>query len=470
MYVEERKDKKGNLISYRLICSGKDLYSGKHKNYTKTWKIPTTLTGKKDIERALNKVKVEFQEEVERLSLGIQTQDKKVMFSDFANEWLENILKRNPDAYTYYKSSKQYLKIIIPYFAKYLINNIGPDLIQKFNDELASKTYKKQIVIVKNSINELIEETNQHKCKIAENIGINRLTLRIASQIGNQVSMTTAKAICKYFNVPISKYFDITTTDCRYSKATISGISTTLVMILAEAKRLRLVEQNYATKEYIKRPKGTKKQKEVFSQDEAREFVKCILNEEDPRKKAVLSIFIFTGLRKGEVAGLKFEDIDFDKKTLSVNRNNIYVSGFGVKIKSPKTKASKRTISMPQTLVDILNEYKIWWNEEKVLHGDLWLNSDYLFMQDNGQPINPCTIGQWVTKFELKHGFKHVPCHSLRHTATSLMIGSGIPLKVVSTILGHTSEAFTLQVYTHVLQGQQEQASITYNNFLCGNN
>lgn len=91
-------------------------------------------------------------------------------------------------------------------------------------------------------------------------------------------------------------------------------------------------------------------------------------------------------------------------------------------------------------------------------------------MQDNGQPINPCTIGQWVTKFELKHGFKHVPCHSLRHTATSLMIGSGIPLKVVSTILGHTSEAFTLQVYTHVLQGQQEQASITYNNFLCGNN
>ena len=278
MYVEERKDKKGNLISYRLICSGKDMYSGKHKNYTKTWKIPTTLTGKKDIERALNKVKVEFQEEVERLSLGIQTQDKKVMFSDFANEWLENILKRNPDAYTYYKSSKQYLKIIIPYFAKYLINNIGPDLIQKFNDELASKTYKKQIVIVKNSINELIEETNQHKCEIAENIGINRLTLRIASQIGNQVSMTTAKAICKYFNVPISKYFDITTTDCRYSKATISGISTTLVMILAEAKRLRLVEQNYATKEYIKRPKGTKKQKEVFSQDEAREFVKCILH------------------------------------------------------------------------------------------------------------------------------------------------------------------------------------------------
>lgn len=47
MYVEERKDKKGNLISYRLICSGKDMYSGKHKNYTKTWKIPTTLTGKK---------------------------------------------------------------------------------------------------------------------------------------------------------------------------------------------------------------------------------------------------------------------------------------------------------------------------------------------------------------------------------------------------------------------------------------
>lgn len=470
MYVEERKNKNGELISYRLICSGKDTYSGKHKNYTKTIKVQPNLS-KKETEHFLKKAQYEFEEEVEKLSKGIRTIENKIMFEDFANQWLDNILIRNPDSYTYYKGAKQHLSVIIPFFKDYQLKNIGPNLIQNFYDSLSANTYEKQIVIVKKSIKELIAESELYQHEIAEQIGIHRLTLRMASNVGNQVSMTTAKAICKYFGVPINKYFDITTTSCRYSKATIAGIRTTLVMILSEAKRRLLIDHNYATKVYTKKLTGNVKKKTIFSEDEAKRFVQCILNEQDLRKKAVLSILIMLGLRKGEIAGLCKNDIDFNSNTLSVNRNCIYAgSQFGVKIKSPKTKTSKRTLFMPKMLAEILNEYITWWQEQKLLHGDLWADTDFLFLQDNGRVINPCTLTQWVTKFEIKHGFEHVPCHSIRHTATTLMLNSGVPIKVVSQILGHTSEAFTLQVYTHVLQGQQEQASMTYNNFLCGVN
>lgn len=469
MYVEERKDKNGNLISYRLICSGKDAYSGKHKNYTKTFKIDKNLTSKKEISHALDKAKYEFEEEVRKMSCGIHVVDENPLFEDYADEWLENILNRKQDSYNYYKDSKQHLKVIIPFFKNDRLKNIGPNKIQKFYDYLSGSTYDKQVVKVKQSIKELIKYKEQHK--IAKDIGINRLTLRMASNVGNQVSIATARAISKYFNVPIDKYFEITNTKCRYSKATINGIRTTLVMILAEAKRTMLIEQNYATKEYTKKLEGSEKQKKIFNEDEAKRFIQCLLAENNIRRKTSLALFIFLGLRKAEVAGMSFDCIDFDKNLIHVKLNNIYAgSQFGIKIKSPKTKKSIRTIVMPQKLAEILKEYKIWWEEQKMLHGDLWENSNFLFLQDNGKVINPCTLAQWVTKFEIEHGFEHVSCHSLRHTATTLMIKSGIPIKVVSAILGHASPDFTLKVYTHIMEGQPEEASIIYNNFLCGVN
>ena len=465
MYIKPRKNKHNELISYRLICSGKDPYSGLHKNYTKTWKVPPNLT-KKELDHALKKVMFDFETEVEKLSSGQIVIEHDIMFVDFANQWLNNILNRNAESFTYYNTSKRHLQVILPYFQKYKLKNIGPDLIQNFYDYLSASTYEKNIVIVNKSINEFINYKEQYK--IADTLGISRHTLHVASVVGNQVSMETAKKVCNYFNCKIENYFKVTTTKCKYSRATIIGIRTTLVSILAEAKRRLLIEHNYATKDYTTRPTGNTKKKNVLNEESAKRFIQCVLEETDPRKKAIFSIFLLAGLRKGEIAGLCRDDIDFSHNTLSVNRNCIYVNPeFGVVIKSPKTKKSKRTICMPNLLTEILQEYIVWWNGQKILHGDKWANSNFLFMQDNGNVINPCTIYQWLIQFEKVHGFEHIPCHSLRHSCCSLMINSGVPIKLVSQILGHTSEAFTLQVYTHVLEGQQEQAAITYNNFIC---
>lgn len=468
MHKEERRNKNGELISIRFFCSGKDPITEKSKLYSKTWKVRKGMSAS-ELRKEKLKAEIEFQEEVEKLSCGIKIVEENPLFEEFANEWHKSILARQEDSYNYYNSTKQHLNVIIPFFKGDRLKNIGPNKIQKFYDFLSSSTYEKQKVLVKNSIKELIKYKQQQK--IADSIGINRLTLRMASNVGNAVSIVTAREICKYFNIAIDNYFEVTTTKCRYSKATITGIRTTLVMILAEAKRRMLIEQNYATSEYTKPLKGKVKEKTIFNEEETKRFIKCILAENDLRKKASLAMFIFLGLRKAEVAGMSFDCIDFENNTLSVKENKIYAGKeFGNKLKSPKTTNSRRTIVMPQKLSEILLEYKNWWEEQKNLHGDLWAYTNYLFLQDNGETINPCTLSQWVNKFELINGFKHVSCHGLRHTATTLMIKSGIPIKVVSIILGHASPEFTLKVYTHIMEGQPEEASVIYNNFLCCEN
>lgn len=462
-----RKNKNGEIISYRFFYSGKDATTGKPKQYTKTWKVPKGLSHKQ-VELERKKAEIDFIKESEKKSIGIFVQENNITFGEFSKQWLDRILTRNEDGYSYYARSEYALKILNEHFGNYLLKQISPSMVQKFYDYLCSRTYIKEIVTVKKSINELIEENHLVKSKLAEDCGIDRLTLRLASKVGNQISMATAKTISKHFNVPVTKYFNIEKKEVKYSKATNAGIRTILVIILGEAKRQQLVEHNYASKDYTRAITGTTKSKEIFDEQEAKDFVKAVLKEPHQKKRTIFALLIFLGLRKAEICGLSWSDIDFDNKTLSVNHNSIYFKKFGIVTKGTKTKTSKRTIRLPEQLVTILSEYKLWYDEQKINYGDLWADTDKLFLQDNGNILNPCTINLWLRKFNLEHGFKNIPPHSLRHTSITMQIKAGVPIKAVSARAGHSSERITLDIYTHTLQSQDEQAAEIYNNYLLG--
>ena len=183
-------------------------------------------------------------------------------------------------------------------------------------------------------------------------------------------------------------------------------------------------------------------------------------------KRTIFALLIFLGLRKAEIWGLSWEDIDFNKHTLSVKHNALYYKKFGIVTKKPKTENSIRTITLPIQLVNILQEYKQWYQEQKQNYGDLWAYTNFLFLQDNGKIINPCTINSWLKDFNIKNGLKPIPPHSLRHTCITMQLNAGIPIKVVSTRAGHSNEQITLGIYTHTLQTQDVKAAQLYNNYL----
>ncbi len=461
----ERRNKRNELVSYRFVYEGKNTFTGQTQRFTQTWKVPKGLTHK-EIELARQKAQLEFITESEKKLNGTHVKESNYTLQEYSQEWLKGILIRNPNAYSYYSMAENSLKVINSQLGGYKLKELSPILIKKFYDFLCTRTYIKEIVTVKKSISSLIEENKLNKTSLAKSCGLDRLTLRLATQVGNKISIKTAKAIANHFKVPLSQYFLVEKIETTYSKATNQGIRTILVVVLGEAKRDLLIEQNYASKDYTKPITGTTKGKEIYDVEEAKEFVKQVLLEPHIKKKTVLALLIFLGLRKGEICGLSWNDIDFETETLTVSNNCLYLSKFGIVTKTPKTAHSKRTVKLPYTLVNILKDYKDWYDNQKHLYGDLWANTNMLFLQDNGKPMSPCTINLWLTRFNIQHGFSSISPHALRHTCITMQIIAGVPIKTVSERAGHSNERITLDIYTHALKSHDEIAANTYNDFL----
>lgn len=459
-----RYNKSGQLISYRFFYNYKDVFSNKSKLLTSTWKVPSNLS-QKEIELERKKFELQFITDCDKKVKGIFVSNENIPFNDFADKWLEE-LKLREESFGSYSSAKGHLKIIKQWFGKYLLKNITPNIVQDFYNFICSRTYAKNIVTVKKSIADLVSMQNIPQYKVAENCGLNRLTLRLAGKIGQQVEMETATAVCNFFGVKIADYFFVETKQVKYAKATNNGIRTTLVMILNSAKKRMLIEHNYATKEFTNPIYGTVKEKKIFDEEDTKRFVHLVLEEKDIRKRVLFALYIYLGLRNAEVCGLEWKDIDLQSNLLSINRNSLYLKEFGVFTKPPKTVNSKRTLTIPQSLANLLQEYKEWWTDRKVQYGDLWINSDRLFLQDNGRPIHPCTPRNWLRDFEFRNGLEYIPPHALRHTSITMQIKAGVPLKTVSQRAGHSDEHITLNIYTHCLKEEDRKAADTFDRFL----
>ena len=120
--------------------------------------------------------------------------------------------------------------------------------------------------------------------------------------------------------------------------------------------------------------------------------------------------------------GLEWTDIDFKNGIISINKASQYLSEKGVFTKDPKTESSIRDVAIPQFGLSLLEEYKLWYKEQKSLYSELWHESNRLFIQSDGKPMHPNTISKWFVKFVEKIGLPVINFHGLRHTNATLLI------------------------------------------------
>ena len=469
MYVKERHNKRGEL-SFELHCSGKDAFTKKYKVYVRTYKVPNDLKGKKEIEKFRINCQLEFKEEVDKKSKGILANEgKKIYFYDYAEKWVEDILRYNNDAYNHYSHCKLHLKIFKEKFGLYTLEEMTLPVIQQFCDWLCERTYKKEIIIVKKDIRQAMEEKNVSFKQTWQECGISNATLCTALKVGNRISKDTAKKICNYLNINFNSYFEMKSEEVPYSRCANKSLKTMLHSILARAVQERLIPINYATKEYTKSVTGTKGKKEIYDTiEDIREFVAKANEEKDIRKKVAFLIGLNLGLRGAEIAGLEWKDIDFENEIISINKNTMYVNGFGIITKTTKNNSSTRIIRLPSNLVSLLKEYKVWWDEEKAKHGDLWEKTDRLFVQNCGKDMSNATISNWLKKFELDNNLKHVTLHGLRHTNITMQITNGVDIKTVSARVGHSDIQTTLNIYSHYTKESDKKASDLIDKIICG--
>lgn len=203
--------------------------------------------------------------------------------------------------------------------------------------------------------------------------------------------------------------------------------------------------------------KKAKLEREMFTPEQASDFLLAL--EEAPLKyQAFFSLAIYGGFRRGEILGLRWSDIDFENRIISINRTAYYDDGH-MMTAEPKTKTSCRTLKLPEVVFQALREHKTEQLKDRLKLGDAWNDFDWVFTSWDGNPMGETTAINWLKKFCTAHGLPKVCIHSFRHLNASLLISAGANPRSVSSALGHSDPTFTMKQYAHAFQEQQAKAS-----------
>jgi integrase len=201
----------------------------------------------------------------------------------------------------------------------------------------------------------------------------------------------------------------------------------------------------------VKPPRCEHKEMACLSPEEVKHFLELA---KDTPFYVLFYTAIYTGLRRGEILGLRWKDIDVDLLSLSVQRTLQHIPKAGYVIKEPKTKQSRRFVDLPTSLAIMLREYK---QEQELTFKNLWgytiTPDDLVFCTTDGKPLPPNGVTKAFRDLAKKAGYRGVRFHDLRHTYATIMMGLGIHPKVVSMALGHTSIMTTLDLYSHKIPG-----------------
>lgn len=209
---------------------------------------------------------------------------------------------------------------------------------------------------------------------------------------------------------------------------------------LNQAVQWGLVKLNVSNRVTAPRPK--KKTPETLSVGQAKTLLDHV---RDHPLYPVYLMALTTGMRQGEILGLYWEDIDFDKGQIHVRRSAQYLRGKGIVITDPKTKNAKRTIAMPDVLAGVLQAMEP--------------GTGLVFRTGNGTPYSPRNVLRHFQDSLKAVGLPRIRFHDLRHTAATQLLADDVHPKIVQEMLGHSSIALTLDTYSHVLPAVRRKAS-----------
>lgn len=217
-----------------------------------------------------------------------------------------------------------------------------------------------------------------------------------------------------------------------------------LLTSLKEAKENDVIKSN--PEEKVKAPKYIKPDIPHYSTDQAKTLIKKI--DEDYILKPVVYLAIYTGIRRSEIAGLQWSDIDYENSIINIRRARVR-AGNEIIVKEPKNASSKREVYMSEELAIKLREVHDMQIETKELLGNLYKESSFIVVNQNGIEVNPGYISTLFGRFLKKHGLPEIPLHGLRHSTASILLNSGVPIEEISDILGHADITTTKRVYAH---------------------
>ena len=233
--------------------------------------------------------------------------------------------------------------------------------------------------------------------------------------------------------------------------------------LLSTAVKWNLINDNVARR--ADPPKVPPKEIDLLDETETKLLLNAI-SKEPITYRTMVMLLIYTGMRRGELFGLEWKDIDFENGYMQIERTSQYIGNKTLITKEPKTKSSRRAMVISDDIVKMLRNYKAWQTKQRLIMGRDWHDTDRLFTQYNGEPMYPDSLTKWFNHFLKRHNLRHVTLHSLRHTNATLMIAEGTDIRTVSNRLGHAQTSTTLNIYTHALKSKDAKAAQVLNDLL----
>jgi integrase len=428
--IKKIENKKG--IAYKIsISMGYDL-QGKKIVETTTYRPDTSLTLKQQ-EKAVEKFAMEFEDKIKN---GKLFSGEKLSFEEFAEKWLGSV--KQDLAYGTYENYEALLKNrIIPHFKGYKLAKIKLPMIEDFYrimiNEYAYSSVKKIDILMNNMFKTAIrwEMIETNPCSLAK-LPKKKDKPIVIKFFTPQQALIFQKSLDMTYEVKYKGHFRVDDTGLPY-----------FVDSYTENKRV------------------------------------------PTQFKVFFNIALLCGMRRGEILALHWGDIDFEDKVIRISKS-VTKTEHGIDFKEPKTYSSSRTITIPETLILLLKQYKKEYNLTRLQLGDYWKGNDNLFIQADGKLMGRSTsyhyfkrhierFNDWVIshkeddKMNNLEVLPDIPLHGLRHSCATLLNFLGVNIIDISNVLGHAQTSTTMNIYAHSFEEQKRVASEKIDEFLMKN-
>lgn len=446
---------------YKISVSCGYGVNGKQIRQHMTW-VPEPGMTPRQIEKELQRQAILFEEQVKH---GRSTANGNIRFDAFCeifmNDYAALYLKaKTMDGYD------RHLKKIMPGIGHFKLKDIRPAHIASLYRNLQEdgmRSQSKDTAVYKGNFDTWLRENNTSMAQISREYGISLGALR-RCKYGQTISLDNAKLLASVIGKPLESAFKINRNMSPLSPVSIHTYHRVLSAVFYRAVKWGYIPENPAARADL--PSLAGRRANYLDDADARNLLE-LLQDEPIKWRAVISFDLMSGLRRGELLGLRWDDVDLDRQQLYVRQTWNYTSAKGCFVDTPKNRSSERPLRISRTAILILLEYKKWQDQQRLLMGDAWMDQDNrIFTRDDGQPMFPDSITQWFHKFVQRNDLPDVHIHSLRHTYASLMIAEGTPLVVVSHNLGHAQVSTTSNIYSHVIASAEAQADKVFDRYV----
>ena len=389
--------RRGQSYSIRVSC-GYDV-NGKQIIKSMTWKPQPDMSAAQ-AEKEAQRQAVLFEE---KCRTG-QVLQGNVRFADFAEIWLRDYAAKQVRATTFdrYKSMLPRINASIGHIR---LDRLQPHHLLQFYDNLAETGVREDSKQrFKGDLKAMLRARSTTKTAFAAQVGVSLTVLNSITQ-GKNVSPESAARVSAALGQPVSALFDPVGEDRRLSAKTILHHHRLISVILQTAVEWQVLFSNPCDR--VKPPRVEHKEARYLDEKQAMEAMQA-LEGEDIQNRTIIKVLLYTGMRRGELCGLTWADIDFEKSIIHIQRSSLYLADKGIFEDETKNATSRRSIKVPTDAMRALQLFQEWQDQQIYLLGDQWQASGRVFTSWNGAPIHPDTISGWFSHFIEKHNLPDI--------------------------------------------------------------